>query len=168
MRDEIIKGYVVKYTDDKGKLRKRRITKRQVAFVEGLMQGKSPYRSALNAGYTKNSAQEVRKEIMAGKAVNALMDSISLKVEKLGLTEDFIAKKLWQWFNSKKKIFNKKGEVIGEVENEDIQIKAYDRWKERREKQDKINLPVRKITYEEFIRGGKEKGEEKEDLSANP
>lgn len=149
--DKYVKGFFIKYKDEKtGRVKRQRITKQQLRFVEYLMQGYKPTEAAAKSGYAKNPS--AASHLMKTKVVKGLAMTLAHKFENAGITMDFITLKMKEWFDAKKTVRSKTGETIGEDPDYDTQIKAYDRWKDTvAPGGQRGGSAGKKLTYEEWV-----------------
>lgn len=104
------------------------------------------------AGYSE--ATILHKPSSTDKTVNAFFESINAKMFNRGITQDFVADKMKGWFDAKRKIPTKNGDVI-EQDDYKAQLGAFDRWREMTAPKDKTgNGAIKKqMTLTEFVTG---------------
>lgn len=106
--------------------RMKRLTDKQVLYAKYMLQGYTNRQARIKAGYSvKYAVNHLAKQ---DKAVMAFFDSMRIKLAKQGIDEDFVAAKMKEWFDAEKAVVTKDG--IIDRPDYDVQIKAYDRYKD--------------------------------------
>lgn len=138
--------------------RKVKPTIKQIRTLQYLQQGMSRRQAMLKAGYAKNTAHVGKVNQFNG--FKQLVYRMPELLQKAGLTDDYMVDKFKEWLEATK-MHTSPTEPDRNVPDYQVQLKAFDRWKELM--QPKLNNTTikRKLTIEEYVLGDKtEKGEE--------
>lgn len=138
------------------KTRRRAPTAKQIKALQLVNQGYSKRRAMLEAGYSKNVANQSSR-LLKGTAIQGILETMKAYLSEEGLTAKYMAGKFKEWMEATKVITSHTEPDIL-IPDYDTQIKAYDRWEKviNKEEGDKVTGLRRKITFEEFV-GGEEK-----------
>lgn len=118
---------------------------RQIQALHYMSNGLSKRQSMIRAGYSISTANQATR-VLKTQSMHQLIDTFQDKLNKLGITPDYVAAKLVEWFDATK-IVN--GHIVPDYE---IQTKAYDIcFKILKESEEPANKPERKIKLETWL-----------------
>ena len=95
---------------------RRKSTQKQIQLFHYMQQGMSKRQAMLKAGYAVSTAH-VPKEILRTESMKHLVEDFSYKLTERGLTLDFIADKMQEWFTA-----GKNGEPLYAVQQRAMQF----------------------------------------------
>lgn len=138
------------FEDTRGK--KRHLTKKQILTAKYMMAGYTFAQARLHAGYaistvnTKTAAED-------NKGLMTFLEGMNAKFIAEGITQEYVAGKMKEWFDAKKSIVNRKtGDVLAEFDDYKIQQGAFDRWKDMVTPKDEPQKGTkREIKFTEWI-----------------
>lgn len=120
------------------KQRTQKLTPKQIAQAQYMLEGYSIRQARLKAGYSQSFADH--KGLDTQKGVIKYVDSMRQKLAQEGMDDDYIAGKFKEWMDAKKVVSariimkgsdgdaDSKTDDFIDVPDYDIQIKAYDRF----------------------------------------
>lgn len=114
---------------------------RQVKALHNLSQGMSKRQALIQAGYSVSSSNQAAR-VFDKKSMQNLLETYQGLFKEAGITPEFVVSKFSDWFNS---------------ENEEIQLKAFDRYEKimgilGKEDSRRDGLK-RRLTVEDFVNG---------------
>jgi len=154
----------MKFLDEVG--RKRRLTPKQIKYVQFLLQGYSKRQALLRAGYSPASVDKnISKLTNHSPVIQETLLSMKDRLDKLGINDAFIAEKFKEWLDARKPTSGVKITIGKDAPPDlklepltepdyDTQLKAYDRYEKIANPQvgkPKEGTVSRRITLEEFI-----------------
>ncbi len=114
---------------------------RQIKALHNLSKGMSKRQALFQAGYSVSSSNQAIR-VFNKKSMQNLLEKYQGLFEEAGITPEFVVNKFSDWFNS---------------ENEEIQLKAYDRYEKIMGIVDKENSKQegfkRELSITEFVMG---------------
>lgn len=135
----------------------KHLTDKQARYVAFLAQGYSKRESARRAGYSIKSYGQAVAILNKSEAVQSVMQSLLILMEKNGVDDKKWAAKFAEWADAEKVVAVKDGEKIFHPDYE-AQMKAYDKYRDLKKKEEELenkdgqNKVSRRITLEEFIK----------------
>lgn len=114
---------------------------RQIKALQNLAQGMSKRQAMIKAGYSLSTANQAAR-VFDKKSMKNLLETYKELFEKAGINPAYIVGKFSEWLNS---------------ENEEVQLKAYDRYEKIMGIVGKENQKTegfkRTLTIQEFVLG---------------
>ncbi|MDD5407039.1 MAG: hypothetical protein PHE73_08895 [Sulfurovaceae bacterium] len=147
--------------------RKRYLTSKQILKAKYMLAGYTRRQAELKAGYSVSTADGPKgKNPPKGQSyeltVEAFLHGIHARFLKEGLTQEYVAMKMKEWFDAQKPLYNMKtGEKIASIPDYRTQLQGFKEWKDLVvPKNHGITQPKkRSITLTEYVMDDKELAE---------